>query len=76
MQDDVYEGMRIPAGAFVMPNAWAILHDPECYPDPHVFNPFRFLTSDGKINDAVMDPRTSCFGFGRRWVCKFFGGAK
>ncbi|KAJ6452154.1 cytochrome P450 [Mycena vulgaris] len=65
--DDEYRGYRIPAGSIVMANAWAILHDEEMYPEPHVFKPERFLL-DGKINPAVRDPEVAAFGFGRR-VC-------
>lgn len=48
----------------------SILHDPEVYPDPHTFNPSRFLmdTPEGKkINPAVPDS-DAAFGFGRRFV--------
>lgn len=64
--EDVYHGYRIPAGSFVLWNAWAMLHDETIYPDPEAFKPERFLL-DGKLNSAVRDPEES-FGFGRR-VC-------
>jgi cytochrome P450 len=44
----------------------AILHNPEDYPDPETFKPERYLTSTGDIDPSVRDPRTACFGFGRR----------
>jgi cytochrome P450 len=44
----------------------AILHDPEDYPDPEVFNPSRYLTPEGTLDPSVRDPSTACFGFGRR----------
>ncbi|THH18493.1 hypothetical protein EW146_g2521 [Bondarzewia mesenterica] len=65
--DDVYNGYFIPKGSIVMGNAWAILHDPEQYPDPMAFKPERFLTEDGKANPEVPDPEAA-FGYGRR-IC-------
>ena len=41
-----------------------MLNDPEVYPNPSEFNPERFLANDGKKSQT--DPRTICFGFGRR----------
>lgn len=41
-------------------------HDPKNYVNPDVFDPDRFIASDGK--DAEIDPRTIIFGFGRRFV--------
>jgi cytochrome P450 len=44
----------------------AVLHDPEVYPDPEVFNPERFLNKDGSLRD---DPAMSLFfGVGKR-IC-------
>lgn len=62
-QDDTYEGFRIPKGATVIGNIWAITHDPDLYPDPDNFNPDRHLG-----NSPQMDPFKFVFGFGRR-VC-------
>lgn len=67
-EDDEYRGWHIPKGTIVMPNAWSILHDPEVYPDPHRFNPWRWLKEDGTLNPAVPDADTAAFGFGRR-IC-------
>jgi cytochrome P450 len=44
----------------------AILHNPEDYPNPEVFNPSRYLTPEGTLDPSVRDPGTACFGFGRR----------
>lgn len=67
LQDDEYKGYLIPAGTIVMPNIWAMLHDPKLYPDPLTFNPDRFWNlSESEM--AEKDPRNFMFGFGRR-VC-------
>ncbi|KIM55376.1 hypothetical protein SCLCIDRAFT_134879 [Scleroderma citrinum Foug A] len=69
-EDDVYEGMFIPKGSLIFGNIWAILRDETLYPNPHVFDPERFLPSKiGRSDDGVerrRDPRTYVFGFGRR----------
>ncbi|KIJ40995.1 hypothetical protein M422DRAFT_172679 [Sphaerobolus stellatus SS14] len=59
-EDDTYDGYFIPKGTVMLPNQWAILHNPDDYPDPLAFNPDRFLKPD------IKDPRTAAFGFGRR----------
>ncbi|KAI9445943.1 cytochrome P450 [Lactarius indigo] len=64
--DNFYKGYFIPKGAVVIANAWAVLHDPELYPDPEAFKPDRFLDEDGTFRD---DPTISlAFGAGRR-IC-------
>ncbi|KAH9987414.1 cytochrome P450 [Russula vinacea] len=64
--DDVYKGFFIPKGSVIVANAWAILHDPETYPDPEEFKPERFLNEDGTVRD---DPTLSLvFGAGKR-IC-------
>ena len=40
-------------------------HDESIYEDPHTFNPSRFFTPEGKLND---DNLHYIFGFGRR-IC-------
>ncbi|KAF8445000.1 cytochrome P450 [Boletus edulis BED1] len=62
-QDITYEGYFIPRGAWLLPNIWFLLSDPETYPDPEIFNPERFLGGSQQP-----DPREACFGLGRR-VC-------
>ncbi|GJE98986.1 cytochrome P450 [Phanerochaete sordida] len=66
-EDDEYEGYYIPRGTIVIGNAWAIFYDEERYPDPHTFNPSRFLDSEGKLRQDVPDPIQG-FGYGRR-IC-------
>jgi cytochrome P450 len=41
-----------------------MLNDPQTYANPSQFNPERFLANDGK--EPETEPRTICFGFGRR----------
>ncbi|KJA26070.1 hypothetical protein HYPSUDRAFT_36932 [Hypholoma sublateritium FD-334 SS-4] len=67
VKEDEYNGFRIPAGATVTPNTWAILHDERLYPEPFKFDPNRFL-KDGVVSFAQQpDPLlTGSFGYGRR----------
>ncbi|KAF7595390.1 hypothetical protein BBP40_006384 [Aspergillus hancockii] len=65
-KDDIYEGYSIPKGVPVVPNIWALTHDPDVYSDPMSFNPERFLESDDHTPER--DPHTLAFGFGRR-IC-------
>jgi len=65
-KDDIYKGFFIPKGARIIANAWAILHDPEAYPEPDKFKPERFLNKDGTVRD---DPALAlAFGIGKR-IC-------
>ncbi|KAG2033215.1 cytochrome P450 [Suillus americanus] len=65
-KDDIHDGYYIPKGSLVIPNVWFMLSDPQTYVEPSQFNPERFLAKEGK--EPEMDPRTACFGFGRR-IC-------
>jgi cytochrome P450 len=65
-QDCVYRGFFIPKGSITIANSWAILHNPDLYPDPETFKPERFLNEDGTFRD---DPTISlAFGAGKR-IC-------
>ena len=66
-EDDVYKGYHLPKGAIVVENLWAIFHDPIVFPEPHIFNPERFL-KDGKLDQSVKDPEDRVFGSSRR-IC-------
>ncbi|KAG9086855.1 hypothetical protein FRC07_012971 [Ceratobasidium sp. 392] len=57
-QDDVYREYRIPRGAIVIGNVWAMSRNENVYPDPEIFDPDRF--SDPSV------PSIPAFGFGRR----------
>ncbi|KAG2056881.1 cytochrome P450 [Suillus hirtellus] len=65
-EDDIHDGYYIPKGSLIMANIWFMLNDPQTYADPSQFKPERFLDNDG--NDPEREPRTICFGFGRR-IC-------
>jgi len=66
MEDDVHDGYFIPKGALVIVNVWKLTHDPVVYANPDVFNPDRFIPTEN--TSAEIDPRSVCFGFGRR-IC-------
>ncbi|KAL1666579.1 cytochrome P450 [Schizophyllum commune] len=66
MEHDVYEGHFIPKGSLIMPILWSTLHDERTYRQPMEFRPERFLAVEGRQPER--DPRTICFGFGRR-IC-------
>ncbi|GJE91216.1 cytochrome P450 [Phanerochaete sordida] len=63
-QDDVFEGVLIPRGSWVMANMWAFMHDERTYPDPDAFVPERFEAGEGRVPQD--DPLDIVFGFGRR----------
>ena len=65
--DDVYKGYHLPKGATVVENVWAVFRDPVAYPEPHRFNPERFL-KDGKLDPSVRNPEDRIFGSARR-IC-------
>ncbi|EJD42933.1 PAH-inducible cytochrome P450 monooxygenase PC-PAH 3 [Auricularia subglabra TFB-10046 SS5] len=69
MEEDEYNGMRIPKGATVFTNFWGILRDENLYNDPDEFEPERYISPDGRLDfSRAPDPRTIMFGFGRR-IC-------
>ena len=56
--------MKIPKGTQVIPLIHAIHMDPKLWTDPEIFNPERFLSTDGK---RVIKPEYFIpFGVGRR----------
>ena len=56
-----YNGLHIPKGAYLLPNVWWFLHDPEVYADPDSFSPERFLHPRNEP-----DPSRHAWGYGRR----------
>ncbi|KAG0703473.1 cytochrome P450 [Suillus ampliporus] len=62
-KDVIWNGMCIPAGATVFGNHWSIGRDPAVYHDPEVFDPQRWIGTDGEIKENM---KLFTFGFGRR----------
>ncbi|CAN9182602.1 unnamed protein product [Alternaria alternata] len=77
-EDDRYEGYYIPSGTTVLGNSWAINLNEEYYPNPHLFDPTRFLDEALVERSKAPTPLTgkphpaksghSSFGWGRR-IC-------
>lgn len=73
-KDDEYLGYRIPKGAGVLNNVWAIHHDATRFPAPRDFNPERYANDFLNLADAAAVPDVSkrdnfTFGAGRR-ICQ------
>jgi cytochrome P450 len=66
-KDILWKGYCIPKGATVYGCHWALSHDPIAFPDPDIFNPQRWLDSEGRLKDN-MNLKFISYGFGRR-VC-------
>ncbi|KAG2109037.1 cytochrome P450 [Suillus discolor] len=64
-KDIFWQGYCIPKGAIVYGCHWTLSRDPIAFPDPDVFNPQRWLDSEGRLKD---DMKFIVYGFGRR-VC-------
>ncbi|CAH1274737.1 CYP2U1 [Branchiostoma lanceolatum] len=62
--DTTLRGYDIPKGTWIMPNLWALHHDPATWGDPDVFRPERFLDENGMAipKPAALMP----FSAGRR----------
>jgi cytochrome P450 len=77
-EDDHYEGYYIPAGTTILGNSWAINLNEEYYPNPHHFDPTRFLDTTLAEKAKMPSPALgkphpakaghSSFGWGRR-IC-------
>lgn len=79
-ETDRYEGWTIPAGSTILGNNWAINLNEEYYPNPHHYDPIRFL-SDAERQQLGIEKQPhagqklhpaktghSSFGWGRR-IC-------
>lgn len=73
IQDDHYMGYRVPAGANIITDVWALHMDPERNPNPGEFNPDRFendpRTEFETVNGEATKRNNYVFGSGRR-MCK------
>ncbi|KAK7057911.1 cytochrome P450 [Favolaschia claudopus] len=71
-QDDWYEGHYIPKDSIVIPNVWALNHDPVVYgEDAEEFRPERHLNDAGNLNTPTKDTHDEShfsYGFGKR-IC-------
>ncbi|THU76453.1 cytochrome P450, partial [Dendrothele bispora CBS 962.96] len=63
-QDDVYNDMFLPKKSIILPNVWYMLHDPEVFDKPDIFDPSRY----GGLDSEMQKVTDITFGFGRR-VC-------
>lgn len=64
-KDIIFEGYTIPRNTSVVFNLDSVLQDPDIFENPTVFNPERFLDSDGNL---IRPKQFIPFGIGRR-VC-------
>ena len=65
LQDDEYNGIKIPAGTTVVPYIFGVHHNDRVWEDPEKFNPNRFTDgNDKKVHPFAFIP----FGGGPR-VC-------
>ncbi|KAF2963027.1 hypothetical protein GQX73_g10544 [Xylaria multiplex] len=55
IQDDLYQGYRIPKGASVLFNVWAIHNDPRRHPDPRRYDPSRWAGDDQNSIQAALN---------------------
>ncbi|XP_077302193.1 cytochrome P450 305a1 [Arctopsyche grandis] len=65
VRDTELDGYLLPKNTVVLVSLFSVHMDREIWTDPQVFRPERFIGSDGKINDKLVD-RLMSFGLGRR----------
>ncbi|XP_038059763.1 cytochrome P450 2J6-like [Patiria miniata] len=61
--DTQFRGFLIPKDTLLVPNLWAVTHDPKVWPEPDQFKPERFLNDKG---EAVQAEELIPFSVGRR----------
>ncbi|KAK4149476.1 O-methylsterigmatocystin oxidoreductase [Chaetomidium leptoderma] len=74
IRDDEYMGYKIPKGASVVYNVWAVHMDPRRHLDPRTFDPSRYEHDSTTSSESTQSPDVSKrdhFGFGAgRRVCE------
>ncbi|XP_041462577.1 cytochrome P450 2U1-like [Lytechinus variegatus] len=65
-EDAKFHGFDIPKGTVVIANLYAVLHDPNVFPEPQKFNPSRYLDDQGQLKTSLVERARSQFGIGRR----------
>ncbi|KAK4034937.1 O-methylsterigmatocystin oxidoreductase [Parachaetomium inaequale] len=74
IREDEYMGYRIPKGASVVYNVWAVHMDPRRYANPRAFDPSRYMDDLTTSNESAQNPDASKrdhFGFGAgRRICQ------
>lgn len=71
LQPTTLAGWAVPAGSIVMASQWIAHRDGRWWPDPLEFRPERWITADGRFDEAAPgQPRGAYFPFGMgRRVC-------
>ncbi|PIL29859.1 cytochrome P450 [Ganoderma sinense ZZ0214-1] len=62
-EDDIHNGYLVEKETVILVNFWGMLRAEEHYPDPHTFNPERWI---GRERSDPTHPLNIAFGFGRR----------
>ncbi|KAJ6468321.1 cytochrome P450 [Mycena sanguinolenta] len=65
-ETDEYGGYCIPKGTTCIANIWAMLQDPQHYPNPSKFDPDRYVDIDSNRQKNLNSNPEIAFGFGRR----------
>ena len=65
-KDTTINGHFVSDNTLVFVNLWSVSHDPENFPEPEVFNPYRFLCADGQSVDRAKADLFLPFGAGKR----------